>query len=96
MDAGLEGIEAVFLDLDGTIYLGGALIPGALEFLDRCEEQGVARYFLSNNSSRSVTQYLKKLQAFGIPAAAEDVLLSTHDLLSWLAQEGITETWTIG
>lgn len=96
MDAGLEGIEAVFLDLDGTIYLGGALIPGALEFLDRCEEQGVARYFLSNNSSRSVTQYLKKLQALGIPAAAEDVLLSTHDLLSWLAQEGTTETWTIG
>ena len=96
MDAALEGIEAVFLDLDGTIYLGGALIPGALEFLDRCEEQGVARYFLSNNSSRSVTQYLKKLQALGIPAAAEDVLLSTHDLLSWLAQEGATETWTIG
>jgi HAD superfamily hydrolase (TIGR01450 family) len=96
MDAALEGIEAVFLDLDGTIYLGGALIPGALEFLDRCEEQGVARYFLSNNSSRSVTQYLKKLQALGIPAAAEDVLLSTHDLLSWLAQEGTTETWTIG
>ena len=54
MDAKLDGVEAVFLDLDGTIYLGGALIPGAIEFLDRCGEQGVARYFLSNNSSRSV------------------------------------------
>ena len=37
VDASLEGVEAVFLDLDGTIYLGGALIPGALDFLERCE-----------------------------------------------------------
>ena len=92
MDAKLDGIEAVFLDLDGTIYLGGELIPGAMEFLDRCDKQGVARYFLSNNSSRSVSQYLKKLEGFGIPAVEEDVLLSTHDLLAWLKKEAITET----
>lgn len=96
MDAKLDGIEAIFLDLDGTIYLGGALIAGAMEFLDRCDEQGVARYFLSNNSSRSVSQYLKKLEGFGIPAVEEDVLLSTHDLLAWLKKEAITETWLIG
>ena len=41
MNAKLDGVKAVFLDLDGTIYLGGNLIPGALEFLARCEEQGV-------------------------------------------------------
>ena len=38
MGTSLEGIKAVFLDLDGTIYLGGKLIDGALEFLDRCDE----------------------------------------------------------
>ena len=82
MDSKLSGIKAVFLDLDGTIYLGGNLIPGALEFLERCKQQGVQRYFLSNNSSKSVEQYVAKLDAMGIPCAAEDVLLSTHDLLS--------------
>ena len=96
MDASFKGIEAVFLDLDGTIYLGGALIPGAMDFLQRCDEQGVARYFLSNNSSRSVDQYLTKLEAFGIPATSEEILLSTHDLLAWLAKENITKTWLIG
>jgi HAD superfamily hydrolase (TIGR01450 family) len=96
MLANLDGIEAVFLDLDGTIYLGGQLVPGAIDFLGRCDEKGVARYFLSNNSSRSVSQYLKKLQDFGIPAVADDVLLSTHDLLAWLAKEEVTETWMIG
>ena len=33
MGTALEGIKAVFLDLDGTIYLGGELIDGALDFL---------------------------------------------------------------
>jgi len=92
----LEEIDAVFLDLDGTIYLGGELIPGALDFLERCNEKGIKRFFLSNNSSRSVKQYLKKLHNFGIPAEEEDVLLSTHDLLSWLAKNNITQTWLIG
>lgn len=96
MDAQLKEIDAVFLDLDGTIYLGGELIEGALDFLARCDEKGVKRYFLSNNSSRSVKQYVKKLQAFGIPAEEDDVLLSTHDLLSWLGANNITKTWLIG
>ena len=96
MDAQLKEIDAVFLDLDGTIYLGGELIEGALDFLARCDEKGVKRYFLSNNSSRSVKQYVKKLQAFGIPAEEEDVLLPTHDLLSWLGANNITKTWLIG
>ena len=32
MDNSLTDIDAVFLDLDGTIYLGGELIPGAIRF----------------------------------------------------------------
>lgn len=95
MDAKLGGVKAVFLDLDGTIYLGGNLIPGALDFLSRCEEQGVQRYFLSNNSSRSVQQYVEKLHKMKIPCTADDVLLSTHDLLSWLRKEGVVRTWAI-
>ena len=95
MDSSLEGVKAIFLDLDGTIYLGGELIPGALEFLSRCEKQGIQRYFLSNNSSRSVEQYVTKLHKMNIPCTTDDVLLSTHDLLSWLKQEGVTKTWAI-
>ena len=96
MDKSLAGIKAVFLDLDGTIYLGDELIDGAIEFLNRCKEKGVQRFFLSNNSSKSVTEYLAKLHGFGIPAKAKDVLLSTHDLLSWLGKEGVTETYLVG
>ncbi len=67
MDAQLDEIDAVFLDLDGTIYLGNNLIEGALEFLDRCDERGVKRYFLSNNSSRSVKQYVRNYMSLESP-----------------------------
>ncbi len=92
----LDGIEAVFLDLDGTLYLGNELIDGALDFLVRLEERGIQRFFLSNNSSRSVTQYVEKLHGMGVPASPGDVLLSTHDLLAWLSTNGITETYLVG
>ncbi len=92
----LDGIEAVFLDLDGTIYLGGEPIEGALEFLDRLEDNGIKRFFLSNNSSKSVSQYLNGLASMGIRAEEEDILLSTHDLLSWLEKEGVRDTYLVG
>ena len=92
----LNGIEAIFLDLDGTIYLGGEPIEGALDFLERLDQRGIRRFFLSNNSSKSVSQYLEKLTSMGVPATEQDILLSTHDLLSWLKTEGVTEAYLVG
>lgn len=92
----LNGIKAVFLDLDGTIYLGSNIIGGALSFLDRLEEKGIMRFFLSNNSSKSVGQYLEKLRGLGIPASADEILLSTHDLISWLRENSIDQTYLVG
>ena len=77
VEESLDGIEAVFLDLDGTLYLGNTLIEGALDFLGRLESRGIRRFFLSNNSSKSVGQYLDKLGGLGIDASEEEILLST-------------------
>ncbi len=96
IDESLDGIEAVFLDLDGTIYLGDHLIDGALEFLDRLRNKRIPRFFLSNNSSKSVSQYLGKLRNMGITATEEEVLLSTHDLISWLSEKNVARTYLVG
>lgn len=97
MDApSLPGIKAVFCDLDGTLYLGDQLIPGSIAFLERCRARKISTFFLTNNSSRSVDQYLDKLNGLGIPAAFDEVLLSTHDLLAWLSEKGIHEVFLVG
>ncbi len=96
MDSHLTGIKATFLDLDGTIYLGKKLINGALEFLERCTQKEIQYFFLSNNSSRSVDGYLSKLHNLGIPAEKNEILLSTHDLLFWLNDNEVSETYLVG
>ena len=92
----LENIKALFLDLDGTIYLGKELIDGALEFLERCKKNNIKCFFLSNNSSRSVKQYLSKLNNLGILAEENDVLLSTHDLINWLHNSEYKRIFLVG
>ena len=96
LDTSLEEIECVFLDLDGTIYLGGELIPGAIDFLNRLKMKNIQFFFLSNNSSKSVNQYLVKLNAMNIPAEVDDVILSTHDLITWLKKNDVAETYLVG
>ena len=96
LDESLDGVAAIFLDMDGTIYLGDRLIEGASEFLNRLERRGIRRFFLSNNSSKSVRQYLEKLRGLGIDAHEGEVLLSTHDLIAWLSDNGIVDTFLVG
>jgi 4-nitrophenyl phosphatase/NagD protein len=95
-DSTFDGIEVVFLDLDGTIYLGDELIEGANDFLNRLKKRGIKRCFLSNNSSKSVNQYVEKLNVLGIDATVDEILLSTHDLISYLKGKGYNSLYLVG
>ncbi len=95
-DLDFDGIKVVFLDLDGTIYLGEDLIDGANDFLTRLKKRDIKRCFLSNNSSKSVDQYVEKLNKLGVDATADEILLSTHDLISHLKSEGYGSLYLVG
>ena len=92
----LDGIEAIFLDLDGTIYLGNKLIDGAKDFLVRLKKRKIRIFYLSNNSSKSVSEYVEKLENLGIQVVEEEILLSTHDLISWLSKNNVSDTFVVG
>jgi HAD superfamily hydrolase (TIGR01450 family) len=53
-------------------------------------------FFLSNNSSKSVNQYLTKLNEMNIPAEVNDIILSTHDLITWLKKNDVSKTYLVG
>lgn len=72
----IRKIRHVALDMDGTIYLGNTLFPFTLDFLKSLEEMGIGYSFLTNNPTRSVADYLKKLSGMGI-AATEDNMYTT-------------------
>jgi HAD superfamily hydrolase (TIGR01450 family) len=88
--------KIVFLDLDGTIYMGDALIPGAKEFLDYLTDLGIFFYFLSNNSSRSKSDYVKKLSRLGISTDEQGIILSTDGVIAFLLQNQIKDVYVIG
>ncbi|MDD4601972.1 Acid sugar phosphatase [bioreactor metagenome] len=72
----LRKLKYFALDMDGTIYLGQKLLPGAVEFLQYLKSSGRQYLFLTNNSSKNSQSYAKKLQGLGIPASETDVMTS--------------------
>ena len=52
--------KVAFLDLDGTIYMGDALIPGAKEFLDYLKESGIFFYFLIKSPLKFLASQTRK------------------------------------
>lgn len=65
-----------FFDLDGTVYLGHALLPGALELILLLREKGTGYTFLTNNSSKSSLDYYLRLEGMGVPLQPENVFTS--------------------
>jgi HAD superfamily hydrolase (TIGR01450 family) len=88
--------KIVFLDLDGTIYMGEALIPGARDFLQYLEKKGIFFYFLSNNSSRSKSDYVKKLSGLGITTGEDRIILSTDGVIEFLKEKKIKDLYVVG
>ena len=66
-------IKHVALDMDGTIYLGTKLFDWTPGFLQILRDAGITYSFLTNNPTRSINDYVSKLQKMGIDAAPEEI-----------------------
>lgn len=64
--ADLSEKKLFLFDMDGTIYRENALFDGVIELLDTIKNNGGRYAFITNNPSKSVKDYIKKLQAMGI------------------------------
>ncbi len=74
----LQPVRCFLLDMDGTFYLGDQLIDGSLDFLEALRRTGRTARFLTNNSSRSASAYVRKLERMGVPEEYRDVISSAH------------------
>ena len=71
-------IRLFLFDMDGTIYLGDNLFPFTKEMLSVIRRQGKTYLFMTNNSSKSVSAYVKKLERLGIKASESDFITSSQ------------------
>lgn len=80
----LSKIRHVALDMDGTIYLGNTLFPFTKSFLSLLTDKGIGYSFLTNNPSKSVADYLGKLEALGIEATEENMYTTSLAAIDYI------------
>ena len=82
----LAGIEALLVDLEGTVYETGRAVPGAAQALEELARRGIACGFVTNTTSRPRSALVRELSGMGIaveperlytaPLAGRDYLIS--------------------
>ncbi|WP_029321248.1 HAD-IIA family hydrolase [Butyrivibrio sp. AE3004] len=72
----LDECELFLLDMDGTLYLGDNVFEGAVDFIHTLEKHNKKYIYLTNNSSRSGNDYIKRLKGFGFPCERENIYTS--------------------
>ena len=77
-------IKHVALDMDGTIYMGNSIFPYTIPFLEKLDGMGISYSFLTNNPSKSIDDYLKKLSNMGIHATEEEIYNATIATIDYI------------
>ena len=76
--------KGFIFDLDGTVYRGDQLIPGAESVIRLLRENGRKVVFLSNKPIQTREDYASKLTRLGIPTQPDEVINSTFVMTNYL------------
>ena len=74
----LKSMKLFLFDMDGTLYLGDRLYSFTTELLQTIKDSGGKYLFMTNNSSKSVDDYVKKLRKLGITATRDEFMTSSQ------------------
>ncbi len=77
MNFNLPSYQGIIFDLDGVIYSGNTLLPGAKELVRHLQRERIPFIFLTNNSSKTVEQITEKLNMLGLENIQPSQVLSS-------------------
>ena len=86
MEQLVKKAKLYLFDMDGTLYLDDRLYAFTKELLAEIRRTGGKYLFMTNNSSKSVADYVKKLEKMGIPATRDDFLTSSQATAYYLKE----------
>jgi len=79
--------HGLLIDMDGVIYGGDFLIPGADTFITRLLKDKVPFTFMTNNSQRTPLDAVRKLKRLGIEVTENHVYTSAMATAKFLASQ---------
>lgn len=83
----LQAKKAFICDMDGVLYHGNRLLPGAVEFVDWLHREGKSYLFLTNSSERTPRELREKLKRMGIDIPEEHFYTSALATAQFLASQ---------
>lgn len=83
----LKSKKIFLLDMDGTLYIDETLLDGTLDLIASLHRDGRRPIFVTNNSSRSVDDYVAKLSRLGIRSSPEEFFTSSMATALFLTRE---------
>lgn len=86
VNAPTEFQQAYVFDMDGTIYLGDHLLPGAKRMIEELRRREIPVRFLSNNPTKDPHQYVEKLNRLGLPTEVSDISNTVVTTTKWLKE----------
>ena len=82
--ARVRAVRHLALDMDGTIYRGNTLFDTTLPFLDLLKRLGIGYTFLTNNPSKSLVDYTRRLADLGVPVDPGQLHTSTQATIEYI------------
>ena len=80
----LQEKRLFLFDIDGTLALGDALFDGSKALLQYIEQVGGMSYFITNNSTKSGADYVKKFKKWGIDTAERQFITAGYLTIRYL------------
>ncbi|MDW0110966.1 TIGR01457 family HAD-type hydrolase [Sporosarcina aquimarina] len=82
----MKHYKTICFDLDGTVYKGQEAIPESVAFIHTIQRLGIEPYFITNNSSRSISEQHQKLARLGITTTEQHIMTSAIAGAKYCAQ----------
>ena len=95
MDIDFDAKRCFVFDLDGTVYLGDIPIPGTIAFIKR-NLATKEIFFLTNNTSKNLADYTKKLAGLGIDVGVERIISPLLPLVEYLNRNDVRSIYPVG
>lgn len=92
----IKKYKLYLIDLDGTIYNGSKEIKFAKEFISYLNREKIDYLFLTNNSTKSPRDVVKKLKEFDVITTEDHVYTSSDATNRYLAQKNYENIYVIG
>ena len=79
--------QGFLIDMDGVIYGGDVMVPGADEFVARLLREKIPFTFMTNNSQRTPLEVVRKLKKLGIEVTEKHVYTSAMATGKFIASQ---------